>query len=116
MSDDEDPEILISRLSGPLAGPDRVSFRRAAETALAQIPCAGPGNVYRVIAQLQRAYFRPPTERAASWDIGDELPSFRTSKLINRPPIAATEEPQSIGRRRAMWGGGRGAVLGVCAN
>jgi hypothetical protein len=104
MSDDEDPEILISRLSGPLAGPDRVSFRRAAETALAQIPCAGPGNIYRVIAQLQRAYFRPPTERAASWDIGDELPSFRTSKLINRPPIAATEEPQSIGRRRAMWG------------
>jgi hypothetical protein len=103
MSDDEDPEILISRLSGPLAGPDRVSFRRAAETALAQIPCAGPGSVYRAIAQLQRAYFRPPTERATAWDIGHELPSFRTSKLVNRPAIAAAEQPQAIGRRRSMW-------------
>jgi hypothetical protein len=60
--DDVDPEVLISRLSGPLAPNVRAAFRQAASAALAQIPagCWGEGLAYRVIAALQRDYFDPP--------------------------------------------------------
>jgi hypothetical protein len=85
LSDDADPDILISRLAGPLAPADRVAFRRAAEAALAQVPCWGEGAVYRAVAVLQRNYFVPPDDTRASWDISHERPY--TSKLIDRPPL-----------------------------
>jgi hypothetical protein len=69
ISDDADPEILISRLAGPLAPADRVAFRRAAEAALARVPCWGEGAVYRAVAALQRQYFDPPSDVRAMWDI-----------------------------------------------
>ena len=37
--DDVDPDLLISRLAGPLAPDMRQAFRRAAEDALARVPC-----------------------------------------------------------------------------
>jgi hypothetical protein len=43
MSNDVDCEHLIERLAGPLPPPDRVAFRRAAEEAVARLPCAGEG-------------------------------------------------------------------------
>jgi hypothetical protein len=82
--DDADPEILISRLAGPLAPADREAFRRAAEEALARVPCWGEGAVYRAVAVLQRQYFVPPDDGRARWDIDQEL---RPSKLRNAPPI-----------------------------
>jgi hypothetical protein len=84
ISDDVDPEILISRLAGPLEPAARAAFRRAAEAALALLPCAGEGIVYRTIAPLQRAYFDPPTDGRAHWDIDQEL---RRSKLRDAPAI-----------------------------
>jgi hypothetical protein len=83
--DDVDPEILINRLSGPLAPHVRAAFRRAAQQALAQVPCAGEGAIYRAIAPLQRVYFDPPTDGRAHWDIEHEL--FRASKLKAAPAI-----------------------------
>jgi hypothetical protein len=83
--DDADPDILISRLAGPLAPADRVAFRRAAEDALAVLPCAGEGIIYRTVAPLQRVYFDPPTDGRAHWDIEHEL--FRASKLKAAPAI-----------------------------
>ena len=82
MSDDADPEILISRLAGPLAPVDRAAFRRAAEDAVARIPCLGEGAVYRAVAALQRAYFHPPSDRVT----GHNSPR-RDSKLTSAPAI-----------------------------
>jgi hypothetical protein len=82
--DDADPEILISRLAGPLAPADRVAFRRAAEAALAQVPCWGEGAIYRAVAVLQRDYFTPPSDDRAHWDISQES---HASKLARAPPL-----------------------------
>ena len=54
IADDFDCDELICRLVGPLAPPDRTDFRRAAEGALARVPCWGEGAVYRAVAALQR--------------------------------------------------------------
>jgi hypothetical protein len=86
ISDDVDPESLISRLSGPLAPSAREAFRRAAEEALARVPCWGEGAVYRAVAVLQRQYFVPPTDYRAGWDIENDI-SSRPSKLRDAPPI-----------------------------
>jgi hypothetical protein len=85
LSTSDDVDLLISRLAGPLAPDARRAFRAAAEDALAAIPCQGEGAVYRAIAPLQRAYFDPPADRVAAWDIGHEP---RASKLVNAPAIA----------------------------
>ena len=82
--DDADPEILISRLAGPLAPADRAAFRRAAEEALTRVPCWGEGAIYRAVAGLQRQYFVPPDDNRAAWDISQE---DHASKLTREPPI-----------------------------
>ena len=41
---DIDSEQLISRFCGALLPRDRADFRRAAEAAIEQIPCAGEGG------------------------------------------------------------------------
>jgi hypothetical protein len=68
-----DFEALISRLAGPLSPRDRAAFRRAAEDALARVPCWGESAVYRAVASLPRAFFDPPSDGRAHWDIGQEL-------------------------------------------
>jgi hypothetical protein len=83
ISDDVDPDLLISRLAGPLAPADRDAFRKAAEAALARVPCWGEGAVYRAVAVLQRDYFVPPTDTRSPW--GTE--SSHRSKLKDAPPI-----------------------------
>jgi hypothetical protein len=65
--DDADSDLLISRLAGPLTPAARQAFRRAAEDALARLPCVGEGAIYRTVAPLQRAYFDPPDDYRASW-------------------------------------------------
>jgi hypothetical protein len=85
ISDDVDPDLIISRLGAPLEPAARAAFRRAAEAALVVLPCAGEGIIYRTIAPLQRAFFDPPTDCRAHWDIEHEL--FRASKLKAAPAI-----------------------------
>jgi hypothetical protein len=82
--DDADPDILISHLAGPLEPAAREAFRRAAEEALARVPCMGAGAAYRAVAVLQRQYFDPPDDHRAGWGIEQEL---RHSKLRDAPPI-----------------------------
>jgi hypothetical protein len=82
--DDADPDILISRLAGPLPLDARAAFRQAAEAALAQIPCWGEGAAYRAVSVLQRNYFVPLGDHRAAWDIMHEP---RASKLTQAPPI-----------------------------
>ena len=80
----DDVEQLISRLAGPVSPRDRAAFRRAAEDALARVPCWGEGAVYRAVASLQRSFFAPPADGRALWDIEQEL---GPSKLKSAPPI-----------------------------
>ena len=82
---DLDPDALISRLAGPLSPADRAAFRAAAEDALTRVPCWGEGAVYRAVAGLQRAFFDPPTEYRAHWDIEQEF--SHASKLKAAPAI-----------------------------
>jgi hypothetical protein len=79
----DDVEQLISRLAGPLSPPDRAAFRRAAEAALARVPRWG--EAYRAGASLQRAFFEPPTDWRAHWDIDREF--SQASKLKAAPAI-----------------------------
>jgi hypothetical protein len=83
--DDADIDLVISRLAGPLAPDVRQAFRRAAEAALAVLPCAGEGIIYRTVAPLQRAY-DPPDDDRAGWDISSGR-SSRGSKLRAAPAI-----------------------------
>jgi hypothetical protein len=91
--DDADADTLISRLAGPLPPSDRIAFRRAAEDALARVPCWGEGSVYRTVAALQRAFFHPPDiHQAPRHDL-------RNNKLTSAPPIGA-DDPRVGGRDR----------------
>jgi hypothetical protein len=92
-------DLLISRLAGPLAPDVRQAFRRAAEGALARIPCPGEGAVYRAIAPLQRVYLDPPSDWRASWDITQET---RLSKLRAAPAIGYGRASDSTRRLRVV--------------
>ena len=59
---DIDSEQLISRFCGALLPRDRADFRRAAEAAIEQIPCAGEGVAYRTLRDVFRQYFHPPSD------------------------------------------------------
>jgi hypothetical protein len=98
--DDADPDVLISRLAGGLAPADRDAFRRAAESALGALPCAGPGSAYRTISVVWRGFFDPPA--FTGWDIAHELESMRRSKLTNGPPIGA-DDPRTGARDRRRF-------------
>ena len=94
----DDVEHLISRLAGPLSPRDRAAFRRAAEDALARVPCWGEGAVYRAVASLQRAFRDPPTDGRAHWDIEQELrpPSSRALRRSNTAAISAASAIASV--------------------
>jgi len=100
LHDDLDFEALISRLVGPLSPPDRIAFRRAAEDALTRVPCWGEGAVYRAVAGLQRAFFEPPNEGRAHWDIEREL--NQPSKLKAAPAIEHGGDLRHVRRRRQV--------------
>src|SRR5262249_25910922 len=97
ITNDLDPESLISRLAGPLSPPARAAFRAAAEDALTRIPCWGEGAIYRAVASLQRAFFDPPTEDRAHWGIEQEL---RPSKLRDGPAIEYGGDLRHVRYRR----------------
>jgi len=94
---DIDSEQLISRFCGALLPRDRADFRRAAEAAIEQIPCAGEGVAYRTLREVFRQYFHPPSDVQTGRPLG--LGSRRPSKLSNGPPIGA-DGPRAGGRDR----------------
>ena len=96
--DDVDVEALISRLAGPLTPPAQEAFRRAAEDALARIPCLGEGAAYRAVSVLQRAFFSPPDDLRAAWDIAR---GPRASKLKKAVSIGR-DDCRAGGRIRAL--------------
>ena len=96
-SDDIDVEQLISRFCGSLAPADRAAFRSAAESALAQLPCVGPGIAYRVLRELWLSHhFRPPSDHETGHQPGSQR---RPSKLIAAEAIGAPD-PREGARAR----------------
>jgi hypothetical protein len=89
---------LILQLGASLAPPQHHAFIAAARTALAGIPCIGPGSAYRVLAPLQRQFFDPPSDARAIAG-----PHHCLSKRDRLSPIGVVEEPENIARRRALW-------------
>jgi hypothetical protein len=104
--EDAETDLLISRLSGPLAPDARQAFRTAAEAALVHIPCWGEGAVYRAIAPLQRAFFNPPDDHRAAWDISYERTraSGRVSKLLAAPGLEHGGDLRRVRRRLHVVG------------
>ena len=94
MATSDDVEQAISRFCGPLSVADRAAFRAAAENALAQLPCSGPGIAYRTLRDVFRQYFHPPDDHVAG-----ATPRHRGGKLVAGPPIGA-EDPRTGGRDR----------------
>jgi len=95
----DDVDLLLSELSASLAPPQYAAFLVAARAALANVPCLGPGNAFRLLATLQRSYFAPPPD-ARHANLGAR--HYRPSKLTAAPPIGA-EDPRATGRARAQW-------------
>jgi len=85
ITNDLDSDALISRLAGPLSPRDRAAFRRAAEDALARMPCLGEGSIYRTVASLQRTFFDPPFDDGRHAYGPQEF--RRPSKLRDGPAI-----------------------------
>src|SRR5262249_60151039 len=107
----DDVEQLISRLAGPLSPRDRAAFRRAAEDALARVPCWGEGAVYRAVASLQRAFFDPPPDARVLHGPRHN----RTSKLIAAEAVGR-DDPRTGGRDRHRLQAVEGSAGGVwCA-
>jgi len=90
-----DFEQLICRFCGALLPCDRADFRRAAEAAIEQIPCAGEGVAYRVLRDVFRQYFHPPPDLRAS--TGARF--YRQSKLRAMPAVGS-DDPRTGGRDR----------------
>jgi hypothetical protein len=97
-SDDLDAEQLISRLCGALAPADRGAFRVAAENALSAIACNGEGLTYRVLREVWRGYFHPPSDHEASHHLGPS--SRRPSRLVAGPAIGAPDPREDARIRR----------------
>ena len=92
----DDVAALIIELGASLTPAQYNAFSAAAYAALGN--CSGPGAAYRILRDLQRSYFDPPSDaRAVSG------PRHHANKLTMRPPIAAVEQPQGVGRRRTLW-------------
>ena len=109
--DDTDPEALISRLAGPLSPPAREAFRRAAEDALARVPCLGEGAAYRAVAALQRAYFSPLDPRRAAWDISQELPGVISLAMLH--PLSMEAISAASATTGSSWWGDRWLIGAV---
>jgi len=96
---DPDLDALISGLAWGLAPGDRSAFRAAAESAIAGLPCVGPGIAFRVVSSLWRGYFHPPADNYAAHGGARH---YRPSKLVQAEAIGAPD-PREDGRaRRAM--------------
>jgi hypothetical protein len=94
--DDADPDILISRLAGPLAPHDRAAFRAAALDAVSRLPCQGEGAIFRAVAALQRTFFHPPNVHQAPRH------DLRGNKLTGGPPIGAPDPREGARDRRRL--------------
>jgi len=94
----DEVDLLVVQLAASLEPPQYAAFIDAARTALADIPCLGPGSAYRILVPLQRRFFDPPEDRVA---YGPQH-YRRPTKLSSLPPVGI-EDARGTARRLAMW-------------
>jgi hypothetical protein len=90
----DEVDLLVVQLAASLEPAQHYAFLAAARTALAGIPCLGPGSAYRVLAQLQRGFWDPPVDRVAYG------PSHHKPSKLNSAPAIGADDPRSGGRDR----------------
>jgi hypothetical protein len=95
----DEVDLLVVQLAASLEPPQHAAFIDAARTALADIPCLGPGSAYRLLVPLQRRFFDPPDDAVEA-----HAPRHyrRPTKLSSLPPVGA-EDVRGTARRLSMW-------------
>jgi hypothetical protein len=95
----DEVDLLVVQLAASLEPPQHAAFIDAARTALADIPCLGPGSAYRVLVPLQRRFFDPPSDT-----IEAHAPKHyrRPTKLSSLPPIGRPDRAEG-GQQRNAW-------------
>jgi hypothetical protein len=83
-----DIDELICRLAYPLPDDRKDAFYAAAQRAVMQLRCPGPGVAHRTLARLLASYFVPPPAAVigAQSRVGNSR--RRPSKLIAAAPVA----------------------------
>jgi hypothetical protein len=66
----------IMHAAQPLAVQDRDAFLREVAAALAALPERGDGTVYRVVREVQRRHFDPPSFR----EVGPQPRAFERAR------------------------------------
>jgi len=96
MSIPDDVDLLVVQLAASLSPTARDAFIAEARTALADIPCLGPGVAYRLLAGLQRRHFDPPDDAVEA-----HAPRHyrRPTKLSSLPPIGRPHGAEDGWRR-----------------
>jgi hypothetical protein len=95
ISSDFEFELLIAELAASLVPSQRYAFEAAARAALTAVNCSGPGTAYRILRDLQRNFFDPPTDMGAAHEGARH---YRPSKLADGPPL---DEDSARGRAHA---------------
>jgi hypothetical protein len=97
MSLPDEVDLLVVQLAASLEPAQHHAFLAAARTALAGIPCLGPGSAYRVLAQLQRGFWDPPLDRVAYG------PSHHKTNKLNSLPAIETDSARGRAQARTRW-------------
>ena len=101
-----DPQLdaLIFELAASLERPQRVAFETAARAALAAAGCSGCGAAYRLLAQLQKGFWDPPSDWATNHPLG--VRSRRPSKLVSAEAIGRPDPREDARLRRRFQAAG----------
>ena len=92
----DDVAALIIELGASLTPAQYNAFSAAAHAALGN--CSGPGAAYRILRDLQRSYFDPPSDARVIAGPRHHSPN----KLNSLPPVGA-EDPRGTARRLSQW-------------
>ena len=93
----DDVAALVSELGASLTPSQYSAFAAAAHAALGN--CSGPGAAYRILRDLQRSYFDPPSDSRAIAGARHHTPN----KLNSLPAIGVVEDPRGTARRLSQW-------------
>jgi hypothetical protein len=105
----DDVDTIIAELGASFTPAQYSAFAAAAHAALGN--CSGPGAAYRILRDLQRNFFDPPTDMGAAHEGARH---YRPSKLADGP---ALDEDNARGAQaaRTRWmrdGGGELWITG----
>ena len=90
----DDVADVIAELGASLTPSQYSAFAAAAHAALGN--CSGPGAAYRILRDLQRNFFDPPTDMGTAHEGARH---YRPSKLASLPPIGRPDRAEGAQER-----------------